>query len=123
MLDIPGLQHRERRQRAAHRANGSRQVHDAGQGVHPPDAGPVAEADRRAAAPIPDRVAQLLRLLPNPDGAHQTRSVDTPDKFQAAVAAASPTAFWRMSGHVTVQSALRNHYFDALGLPRLHIAR
>jgi RNA-directed DNA polymerase len=44
-------------------------------------------------------------------------------KFQAAVAAASPTAFWRMSGHVTVQSALRNHYFDALGLPRLHIAR
>jgi RNA-directed DNA polymerase len=44
-------------------------------------------------------------------------------KFQAAVAAASPTGFWRMSGHVTVQSALRNHVFDALGLPRLYIAR
>jgi retron-type reverse transcriptase len=87
MLDIPGLQHRERRQRAAHRANGSRQVHDAGQGVHPPDAGPVAEADRRAAAPIPDRVAQLLRLLPNPDGAHQTRSVDTPEIAHVSLAA------------------------------------
>jgi RNA-directed DNA polymerase len=44
-------------------------------------------------------------------------------KFQAAVAAASPTGFWRMSGHVTVQSALRNHVFDALGLPRLYNAR
>ena len=44
-------------------------------------------------------------------------------KFHAAVAAASPTGFWRMSGHVTVQSALRNHVFDALGLPRLYIVR
>ncbi len=44
-------------------------------------------------------------------------------KFQAAVAAASPTGFWRMSGHVTAQSALRNHVFDALGLPRRYIAR
>jgi RNA-directed DNA polymerase len=44
-------------------------------------------------------------------------------KFQAAVAAASPTGFWSMSRHVTVQSALRNHVFDALGLPRLYIVR
>jgi RNA-directed DNA polymerase len=40
-------------------------------------------------------------------------------KFPAAVAAGSPTGFWRMSGHPAVQQALRNHYFDALGLPRL----
>src|SRR5438270_9033134 len=38
-------------------------------------------------------------------------------KFRAAVAAGSPTGFWRMSGHPAVQQALRNHYFDSLGLP------
>ena len=32
-------------------------------------------------------------------------------KFQAAVAAGSPTGFWKMSGHPAVQQALRNHYF------------
>lgn len=42
-------------------------------------------------------------------------------KFQAAVAASSPTGFWRMSGHPAVQMALRNHTFDSLGLPRLHV--
>jgi RNA-directed DNA polymerase len=44
-------------------------------------------------------------------------------KFQAAVAAGSPTRFWRMSRHVSVQKALRNHEFSALGLPRLYVAR
>src|SRR6202040_2801823 len=43
-------------------------------------------------------------------------------KFNAAVAAGSPTGFWRMSGHPAVQQALRNHYFDSLGLPRLHVS-
>ncbi|HEY1271689.1 MAG TPA: group II intron maturase-specific domain-containing protein, partial [Terriglobales bacterium] len=41
-------------------------------------------------------------------------------KFLAAVAAGSPTGFWRMSGHPAVQMALRNHVFDSLGLPRLY---
>jgi RNA-directed DNA polymerase len=41
-------------------------------------------------------------------------------KFNAAVAAGSPTGFRRMSGHPAVRQALRNHYFDSLGLPRLH---
>jgi hypothetical protein len=40
----------------------------------------------------------------------------------AAVAAGSPTGFWRMSGHPAVQQALRNHYFDSLGLPRLYVS-
>jgi RNA-directed DNA polymerase len=40
-------------------------------------------------------------------------------KFNAAVAAGSATGFWRMSGHPAVQQALRNHYFDSIGLPRL----
>jgi hypothetical protein len=42
-------------------------------------------------------------------------------QFRAAVAAGSPTGFWRISGHPAVQSALRNHYFDSIGLPRLYI--
>jgi RNA-directed DNA polymerase len=42
-------------------------------------------------------------------------------KFRAAVAAGSPTGFWRMSGHPAVQAALRNHHFDSLGLPRLSV--
>jgi RNA-directed DNA polymerase len=33
-------------------------------------------------------------------------------EFRAAVAAGSPTGFWRMSGHPAVQAALRNHHFD-----------
>ena len=41
-------------------------------------------------------------------------------KFQAAVAAGSPTKCWRMSSHITVQTALGNRYFDEVGLPRLH---
>ena len=40
-------------------------------------------------------------------------------KFHAAVAAGSPTGFWRMSGHPAVQQALRNRYFDSIGLRRL----
>jgi RNA-directed DNA polymerase len=43
-------------------------------------------------------------------------------KFHAAVAASSPTGCWRMSSHPSVQSALRNHVFDDLGLPRLFVA-
>jgi RNA-directed DNA polymerase len=43
-------------------------------------------------------------------------------KLLAAVAAGSPTGFWRMSSHPAVQQALRNHAFDDLGLPRLYIA-
>lgn len=42
-------------------------------------------------------------------------------KLRAAVAAGSPTGFWRMSGHPAVQHALRNQYFDSLSLPRLYV--
>ncbi len=42
-------------------------------------------------------------------------------KFLAAVAAGSPTSFWRMSSHPAVQQALRNQYFDSAGLPRLAV--
>lgn len=43
-------------------------------------------------------------------------------KLRAAVAAGSPTGFWRMSGHPAVQQALRNHHFESLGLPRLYVS-
>jgi RNA-directed DNA polymerase len=42
-------------------------------------------------------------------------------QFRAAVAAGSPTGHWRRSGHPAIQTALRNHHFDSLGLPRLYI--
>jgi len=48
----------------------------------------------------------------------ELRRRDVP-KFNAAVAAGSPTGFWRMSSHPAVQQALRNHCFDSVGLPRL----
>ena len=41
-------------------------------------------------------------------------------KFPAAVAAGSPTGLWRMSGHPAVQQALRNDYFETLGLPQIY---
>jgi hypothetical protein len=95
------------------------------------------------------RAAGRMQYLPDPTGTHQLGGMDPPEatlvplaamaewpngpnrfkelrrrgvpKFHAAVAAGSPTGFWRMSGHPAVQQALRNPYFDALGLPRLYI--
>ncbi|MGY3621769.1 group II intron reverse transcriptase/maturase [Bradyrhizobium sp. USDA 10063] len=43
-------------------------------------------------------------------------------KFAASIAAGSPTGLWRMSGHPAVQHALRNHFFDARGLPRILVS-
>ena len=43
-------------------------------------------------------------------------------QFNAAVAAGSPTGFWRMSSHPVVQQALRNRYFDSVGLPRVAVS-
>ena len=40
-------------------------------------------------------------------------------KLAAAVAVGSPTGLWRMSGYPAVQQALRNDYFESLGLPRI----
>src|SRR5215831_10639213 len=92
--------------------------------------------------PIPPRMARLLLLLPDPSCAHQPGSVDLPkitlvtlaavaeraqllqrtapsrrSNFQCGGRHRSPTGFWRMSGHPAVRQALRNHYFDLLGLP------
>ncbi len=53
-----------------------------------------------------------------PNRFHELRRRGVP-KFGAAVAAGSPTGFWRMSGQPAIQQALRNHYFDSIGLPRV----
>ena len=39
--------------------------------------------------------------------------------MRAAVAAGAASDVWAMSRHVTVQWALRNAYFDSIGLPRV----
>jgi RNA-directed DNA polymerase len=43
-------------------------------------------------------------------------------KFHAAVAAGSPTGLWRMSHHFATQQALRNSYFESIGLPRAAVS-
>src|SRR6201982_1046047 len=43
-------------------------------------------------------------------------------KCHRAVAAGSPTGFWRLSGHPAVQQALRNAYFPVLGLPPAYVS-
>jgi RNA-directed DNA polymerase len=43
-------------------------------------------------------------------------------KRHAAIAAGAKSGYWRMSRHLTVQQALPNGYFFALGLPRLESA-
>ena len=42
-------------------------------------------------------------------------------EYHAAVAAGASVSYWRMSHHPAVQQALRNPYFDSLGLPRLAV--
>lgn len=42
-------------------------------------------------------------------------------EYHAAVAAGSPTSYWRMSHHRAVHKALGNLYFDSVGLPRLAV--
>jgi RNA-directed DNA polymerase len=56
----------------------------------------------------PNRFAQL-----------RTRGVS---RDHAAIAAGARSGHWRLSRHSTVQQALPNAYFFALGLPRLEAA-
>ena len=100
-----------------------------------------------AATALPDRMAQLLGFYQYPRCAHEPRSVDTPKTSRLSLAAVEERAqplkeladeasrssrlqlrpvsdrFWRMSRHVSVQRALRDHEFRALGMPRLYVAR
>ena len=124
--------------------NSSRQVQGADPGYDPPDPGDQPTADGHGPRAIPSRLARILWLLPDVltnleawirrrlrsylwrqwqngrNRFNELRRRGVP-KFHAAVAAGSPTGFWRMSGHPAVQQALRNPYFDALGLPRLYV--
>jgi RNA-directed DNA polymerase len=44
-------------------------------------------------------------------------------EYSAAAAAGSAKSYWRMSHTVAVQQALRNPYFDSIGLPRLAVSK
>jgi RNA-directed DNA polymerase len=86
----------------------------------------VPEGWRREASPYPDQspVSQeagpLVLYLWRQRRTGQNRLKELChrgiSKFNAAVAAGSPTGIWRMSGHPSVQQALRNSYFDSPGL-------
>jgi hypothetical protein len=73
---VPGLQHLERRGRAAYRAKGARHIQDADPGADLPDTRAQSDVDYRGTDAIPHRVARLLRLLPDPPSAHKPGSVD-----------------------------------------------
>jgi RNA-directed DNA polymerase len=111
-----------------------------------PDTGDQPAAVDRGPHAIPHRMARLLRLLPDPTRAHEPRSVDPPKITLVPLAAVAERAqslqrtapSWRAKVQCSgrrrftgggsgacpeaVQQALRNHYFDSLGLPRLRVS-
>ena len=88
----------------------------------PPDWVPPITGPELAARRSWHRLTKF-QLVPSAGRLMPDRPAGSPrPQFSAAVAAGSPTGFWRMSGHPAVQQALRNHYFDSLGLPRLHVS-
>ena len=89
---VPGFQHLERWERAAHRAEGARQIQDANPGHDTPDTRARPTAVDRRADTIPHRMAQLLRLLPDPACAHQPGSVDSPKTTRVSLAAMAERA-------------------------------
>src|SRR5207249_337302 len=95
---------------------------------------------------LPHRMARILWILPDSSRAHKPGSLDSPETANVSLATraeraqaihgASPLrarevgridcrrfadGLWRRSGHPAVQHALRNDFFDALGLPRILI--
>ena len=119
---------------------------DANPGNHVTDTRSQFGAVGRRPHAIPHRMARLLRLLPDAARAYEPGCVDPPETAIVSLAAmeeraeplhgapqtsASPSSrqrsrpvhrpgLWRMSGHPAVQHALRNSYFDSLGLPESH---
>ncbi len=62
-------------------------VQDASPGTHTPDTGTIAGAGDRRFASIPDWMAQLLRLLPDPACAHKPGGKDPPKTTHVSLAA------------------------------------
>src|SRR5208282_2618188 len=91
-------------------------IQDADPGHDPPDTGdqPTA-ADRRPDA-IPHWMARLLRLLPDPTGAHQPGSVDPPKIALVSLAAvaerAQPLQRTAPSRRTEVQCSGRRRFAD-----------
>ena len=66
-----GLQHLERRERAAHRAKSTRQIQGANPGNDVPDTGTQSVADNRGAGAIPRRVASATSASAKRPGCSQ----------------------------------------------------
>ena len=81
-------------------------------------------SERRIAPKALDRFRKRIR-----EQTGRTRGLSLPQIIEDlapyligwGVAAGSPTGVWRMSRHPAVNAALRNHYFDSIGLPRLYV--
>ena len=91
--EVPGFHHLERRERAAHRAEGPRassrcEIRELTRRTR----GEVCEQIVEDLAPVPDRMARLLRLLPDPACAHEPGSVDTPKTTYVSLAAVEERA-------------------------------
>ena len=70
---VPGLQlHGRERAAPAYRAAGACPLQSEGPGADAPHVRAEPRADRQGAVHLPDRLARLLRLLPNPVGAART---------------------------------------------------
>src|SRR5271165_1035735 len=135
----------ERRERAAHRAKSPRQIQGADPGHDTPDTGRQPTAADRRPHPIPDRMARLLRLLPDPACALEPGSVDSPKTTLVSLAAvaerAQPLRRTAPSWRIEVPRSDRRRFADGvpahvrtpggststaqpllrpLGLPRLH---
>src|SRR5713101_3073478 len=68
-------------------AQSPRQVQGADPGHDPPDTGDQSAADDRRPRAIPSRMARILRLLPDPTGAHQPGGMDPPKATPVPLAA------------------------------------
>ena len=90
--EVPGFQHRERRERTAHRAESTRTIQSASPRTDAADTRGEPRPVDRALGSLPDRLAGLLWLLPNPAGAVQPRCVDSSETTHVSLAAVEERA-------------------------------
>lgn len=74
--------------------------------------------------PEPYLMRWLLRLLPDVEYSRTWKhgSAEADVHLRGTCNRKELTTFWRISGNPLIQQALRNHQFESLGLPRLHVS-
>lgn len=97
---------------------GARQIQDANPGHDTPDTGDQSGAADRRTDAIPDRMARLLRLLPDPACAHEPGSVDLPKTTRVSLAAmaerAQPLQGTAPQRRTEVQCCARRRFADGV---------